>query len=276
MLLRPARLSRALLTLAAVLAVLATVFPVAWALQMSLKTGVEALQIPPAWLFEPRPEAYAAAWGKAGFARGVGNSLLIGLLTTVAAVVIALFAAYGFSRFRFVGDSALLFGILMTRLFPPIGIAVPYFLLLRGWGWQDTHWGLAMAYVALSLPLAIWMLKGYYDSVPVDLEHCAMIDGATRTGAALKVTLPLMAPGIAATAVFAFLTSWNEYLLASILTNRNASTLPTIIAQFVGDTGVEWPEVMAASLIALAPGLLFTFLMQRHLASGLTAGSVKG
>ncbi len=274
---RPASLSRrAVLTIVALAAVFATLFPIVWMVLLSLKTPVAALKIPPDLIFVPVLDAYANVLNKAGFGRALFNSVVVGCLSLTLGLGCAIFAAYAVSRFSFRGAQTLLLAMLATRIFPPVALILPMFLNLRAVGAHDTHLGLALAYMALNIPLATWMLKGYFDAVPRELEECAMIDGASRFVAVRKVVLPLMAPGLAATAIFTFVVAWNDFLFALILTSRNARTLPVVIAEFVGDTGVDWPDVMAASTVALAPVLAATFLLQRHIASGLTAGAVKG
>jgi multiple sugar transport system permease protein len=273
---RRRRRTTLVLSLVAAAAVLATLFPIAWMVVLSLKTQVEALRVPPELVFTPTLAAYEAVWAKAGFGRALLNSIAISLLSLGIGMTCALFAAYAVSRYRFRGARAILMAMLATRIFPPVALVIPFYLNLRAIGGHDTHWGLALAYVALNIPLATWMLKGYFDAVPAELEEAAMVDGASRFQAVRRVTLPLMAPGLAATAIFAFVISWNDFLFALILTSRTARTLPVVIAEFVGDTGVDWPEIMAASVTALAPILAATFLLQRHIAAGLTAGAVKG
>jgi multiple sugar transport system permease protein len=273
---RPSRARLVVFSIIALAATAATLFPVVWMTLLSLKTPVAALRIPPELIFQPTLDAYRAAWAKSGFAAALVNSVVISLLSLAIGMTCALLAAYAISRFRFRGARTILLAMLATRIFPPVALIIPLYLNLRAIGGHDTHWGLAMAYVALNIPLATWMLKGYFDAIPQELEECAMVDGASRFTAVRKITLPLMAPGLAATAIFAFVIAWNDFLFALILTSRNARTLPVVIAEFVGDTGVDWPEVMAASVTALAPILAATFVLQRHIAAGLTAGAVKG
>ncbi len=257
-------------------AVAATLFPILWMGLLSLKTPVAALKIPPELFFEPLFDAYRNVWSKAGFAQALINSVVISVMSLIMGLACALCAAYAISRFTFRGARTLLLAMLATRIFPPVALIIPLFLNLRAIGAHDTHIGLALAYMALNIPLATWMLKGYFDAVPREIEECAMIDGASRFTAVRKVVLPLMAPGLAATSIFTFVVAWNDFLFALILTSRNARTLPVVIAEFVGDTGVDWPDVMAASVTALAPVLAATFILQRHIAAGLTAGAVKG
>jgi ABC-type glycerol-3-phosphate transport system permease component len=264
------------LTAAVTVAAALTMFPLFWMVLISLKTQRDALTMPPSFWFAPTLDAYSAIWMKAGFAKSLLNSLLVSCSTLAICLVVGLLAAYAISRFRFPGANAVLFGMLVTRIFPPVALVTPYFLNLNWIGLQDTVVGLSIAYVAMNLPLAVWMLKGYFDAIPVELEQCAMVDGANRWQAATKITIPLIAPGLAATSVFIFVGAWNEFLFALVLTSRNARTLPTIIAEFIGDTGIEWPQIMAASTVALAPVLIATFFLQRHIAAGLTAGAVKG
>lgn len=273
---KPKRIVMAFVSLFAAFAALFTLFPLYWMLQMSLKTHRQSLSFPPAFIFEPQFSGYVSAWGKMGFVHSLGNSIIVSCLTLVVALVLGIMAAYALSRYRFAGSQAFLFGILMTRVFPPIALIMPFYLTLRRIGGHDTHWGLAISYLAMVTPLVIWMLKGYFDTVPDALEQSAQVDGASRLQAVIYVTIPLVAPGIVATGIFSVVISWNEFLFALILTSQRAKTLPVVIAEFVGETGVEWPQIMAASVIALTPVIVFTYIVQRHLVRGLTAGAVKG
>lgn len=257
-------------------AIVLTLFPLVWMVKIALNSQVDAFALPPNWLAPVSLSAFIDAWNARGFALALANSLLIASLALVVSMALGLMAAYAFSRFPFPGSNLILFGILFTRIFPPVALIIPFFLAFQVIGFRDSHLGLVLAYVALDTPLAIWMLKGYYDAIPPDLENSAMVDGASRLSAVVHVTLPLMAPGIAATAIFLFITSWNEFLFALMLTGNDAQTLPVVIAEFISDTGVDWPEMMAASTMALAPILILTFALQRHIASGLTGGALKG
>jgi ABC-type glycerol-3-phosphate transport system permease component len=268
--------ARMILTVVAAVAATLTMFPILWMIMVSLKTQNVALRFPPDYLFIPILDAYRAVLANAGFAAGLVNSLVVSVVTLALCLVIGLMAAYAIARLRFRGANAILFAMLLTRIFPPVALITPYFLSVQWLGMQDTMPPLIVSYMALNLPLAVWMLKGYFDAIPEELEQCAMVDGATRWQAVTKVTLPLMGPGLAATSVFTFVGCWNEFLFALTLTSRQSRTLPTIVAEFVGDTGIEWPQIMAASTIALAPVLVATFVLQRHIAGGMTAGAVKG
>lgn len=268
--------NRLLLGLVALVAVAVTVFPLLWMLKIALNSQVDALAIPPNWLAPLSLDAFHKAVSARSFAVSLANSVIVAFIALAASLALGLLAAYAFSRYRFPGAQVLLFALLCTRIFPPIAMVVPFFLNLDWMGLRDTHIGLALAYIAMDTPLAIWMLKGYYDAIPTELEESALIDGASRFQAVTKVTLPLMAPGIVATGIFVFILSWNEFLFALILTSTEARTLPVVIAEFIGETGIDWPEIMAASTMALLPVLVLTFIMQKHIASGLTGGAVKG
>jgi ABC-type glycerol-3-phosphate transport system permease component len=273
---KPRQTTRIVLTIIVASAAAATLFPILWMLMISLKSQREALALPPDLWFSPTLDAYSAVWSRAGFVPALFNSLIVSTATLLICLAVGLLAAYGLSRYRFKGANLILFTALATRIFPPIALVIPYYLNMQWLGLQDSKIALIMAYVAMNTPLAIWMLKGYFDAIPPDLENCAMVDGASRWQAVTRVTVPLIAPGIAATSVFIFVGAWNEFLFAITLTSKSARTLPTIIAEFIGDTGIEWPQIMAASTIALAPVLIATFALQRHIAAGMTAGAMKG
>ncbi len=261
---------------------LVNVFPIAWTFLTSIKPAQETFALPPVLLFTPTLESYdlllvsgqqAMAVDMRGLAR---NSLIVSLGATVVTMAASILAAYGLSRFRFKGRRAIAFVIIATRMLPPIATAVPLFLLLNSLRLVDTQIGLITAYTALNLPFAVWMLRGFFDEIPVDLDHAAMIDGCSRFGALVRVILPLVAPGVAATAVFSFLLAWNDFALALILTNSNAKTLPLVVMSFITEEGVAWGPMSAAATLILMPPVLFVILAHRHLARGLTMGAVKG
>jgi ABC-type glycerol-3-phosphate transport system permease component len=268
--------SKVLLYASAILAVIVTVLPLFWMMKVALNQQIDALAMPPIWLTHYGLDNFISVWNSRNFVFSLKNSLIVACIALFLSIGISLPAAYAFSRYRFRFSGLLLLLILCTRLFPPVTLIIPFFLNFRLLGLTDTHIGLACAYIAMNVPLAIWMLKGYLDTIPTDLEYAAMVDGASRFKAATRITVPLLAPGIVVTSIFVAILSWNEFLFAMVLTGRNTRTLTINIAEFVGDTGIDWPEIMAASMIALLPVLIFTFLMQKHLASGLTGGALKG
>lgn len=251
--------------------------PILWIVLTSFKHRVDILASTPRLVFEPQVESYARLLLHQGstILRNLQNSAIVALLTTAAVLVLATLAAYAFSRYRFRGRYGLLLGLLATRLLPPITTVIPLFLLWNRWRLVDTHLGLILIYSALNIPLAVWMMKAFLDGVPAELEQAAMIDGCSRLGALGRVTLPLAAPGLAATAVFVFVLAWNEFMFAFIFTSVQAKTMPVIIAQGLGELQVEWTDIATLGTVVMLPTLLLTFLAQRHLVQGLTAGALK-
>jgi len=203
------------------------------------------------------------------------NSLIIAMTSTLLAVGMGTFTAYGFSRFRMAGEQDLLFFILSTRMLPPVVVAIPMFLMYRTVGMTDTHIGLIILYTAFNLSFSVWLMKGFLDEIPKEYEEAALVDGYTRMQAFFKIVLPEAATGIAATAVFCFITAWNEYAFALIMTNRRAQTAPPFIPSQLGSGVVDWTVIAAGSFLFLLPVAIFTFLMRNHLLRGVTFGAIR-
>ncbi len=203
------------------------------------------------------------------------NSLIIAGLSTILAVGMGTFTAYGFSRFRIGGQDDLLFFILSTRMLPPIVVAIPMFLMYRTFGMTDTHIGLIILYTAFNLSFSVWLMKGFMDEIPKEYEEAALVDGYTRMQAFFKIVLPEATTGIAATAVFSFITAWNEYAFALILTNRRAQTAPPFIPSQIGSGIVDWTVIAAGTFLFLLPVAIFTFLLRNHLLRGVTFGAIR-
>jgi multiple sugar transport system permease protein len=203
------------------------------------------------------------------------NSLIVAVISTILAVGMGTFTAYGFSRFKIAGEADLLFFILSTRMLPPVVVAIPMYLMYRLAGLNDTHIGLIILYVAFNLSFSVWLMKGFMDEIPKEYEEAALIDGYTRMQAFFKIVLPEAATGIAATAVFCFITAWNEYAFALILTSRNAQTAPPFIPSQVGSGLTDWTTIAAGSFLFLLPVAIFTFLLRKHLLRGVTFGAIR-
>ncbi|RVA92927.1 carbohydrate ABC transporter permease, partial [Mesorhizobium sp. M7A.F.Ca.CA.004.02.1.1] len=244
----------------------------------------------------PTPEEYAAApwWervvfdggekivrdGKgqvqwSGYPSRFMNSLIIAITSTVLAVGMGTFTAYGFSRFKVKGEADLLFFILSTRMLPPVVVAIPMFLMYRAVGLNDTHVGLIILYTAFNLSFSVWLMKGFMDEIPKEYEEAALVDGYTRMEAFFKIVLPEAATGIAATAVFCFITAWNEYAFALIMTNRRAQTAPPFIPSQVGSGLPDWTVIAAGTFLFLLPVAIFTFLLRNHLLRGMSFGAIR-
>jgi len=261
-------------------ALLATLAPVYWIITISFKREVDQFALPPKWfVFTPTLEHYADAFINRSFGQYLFNSLFVAVASTICAMVIGTLAAYALARFRLPWnlDRKLALWILSTRMFPAIVTAVPLFLIMRALWLVNTRLSLIIVYTSLNLPFVVWMMRGFFAEVPRDLEEAAMVDGDSRMGAFWRVVLPLVAPGLAATAVFCLIVSWNEFLFALVLTQTDdAMTLPVGIAGRVTQYGIKWGAMSAAAVVAMVPILVFALSVQRYLVRGLSLGAVKG
>jgi multiple sugar transport system permease protein len=259
-----------------------TLVPMVWMLLTSIKTGFAAMQFPPQWWpAEPTLENYFKLLDPKNsvgqdFLRYFWNSIVVSTLTTILALVVAVPAAYAFSRFQFPGRTFLFFSVLLRNMFPAVIFLVPLFILMRWLGLVNTHGSLILTYLTFGLPLAIWLLKGFYDNIPIQLEQAARIDGATRFKAFLLIVMPLSAPGIIATAIYSFILAWNEYIYAYTFLNRNDQlTLPVGIQRFFAENTTDWPGLMAASFMMSVPVVVLFLVLQRYFVRALTEGAVK-
>ncbi|MCT2584812.1 carbohydrate ABC transporter permease [Actinophytocola gossypii] len=254
-------------------------FPLVFLLSTSMKTAQE-LRSPDNSFLPDRLswDNFGDAIEKANLVQAAGNSLYVATLTTVIVTLVSLPAAYAMARFRTRLRGAATIWILLSQVFPFILIIVPLFLVLKQIGLVDDPHGLVIAYTVWSLPFALWMLRGYVAAVPVDLEEAGAIDGASRLRVLRSIVLPLLAPGLVATSLFTFISSWNEFFFALVLIqDPDLQTLPLTLARFVGAEGqVQMGQLAAASLLATIPSLAFFLLIQRRLTSGLMSGAVKG
>lgn len=265
-----------------VLMLIYTVVPMAWMLITSLKGGFAAMMYPPQWIpAEPTLENYIRLLDPKDtigqdFLRYFWNSLWVSTTTTILAVVVAVPAAYAFSRFRFPGRNFLFFAVLLRNMFPAVIFLVPLFILMRWLGLVNTHGSLILTYLTFGLPLAIWLLKGFYDNIPIQLEQAARIDGATRFQAFLLIVMPLSTPGIIATAIYSFIGAWNEFIYAATFLNKNEQmTLPVGIQRFFSENTTDWPGLMAASFMMSVPVVVLFLILQKYFVRALTEGAVK-
>lgn len=213
--------------------------------------------------------------GTSDYVSRLKNSLIIAGVSTVLSVVLALFAAYAFSRFEVKGKNDLLFFILSTRMLPAVVVTVPLFLMYRQVRLHDTHLGMILLYTVFNLSLAVWLLKGFMDEIPKEYEEAALVDGYTRMQAFFKIVLPQAVTGIAATTVFCLIFAWNEYAFALMLTSEKARTAPPSIATMLGSGGLEWSAIAAGSLGFLIPVVIVTFALRNYLLRGVTFGAVR-
>lgn len=284
--------------LVAWLVVLAFLFPMGWWVLASFKPYTAIFNTTPIYAdFEPTTTNYAvtlggmsrvqaaieqggAVGGSAGGSSSyysiptIVDSTVVALGSTLLAVVVATLAAYALSRMRFPGQHHFVFWVLSQRMMPPIAIAIPLFFLFRDFGLRDTYLGLILAHALMNLPLAVLLMKSFFDEVPKDVDEAALIDGATRLQTFWKVTLPMVKGGLAASAVLCFIFSWTEFLISLQLTS-SIRTIPVKISTFVTSTGTEWGFITALGSAAMLPAFVFILLVQRHLVRGLTLGSLK-
>lgn len=263
-----------------ILAVLIAAAPIYWMLTISLKHEVDQFAVPPRWfLFTPTLAHYRDAFLTRSFGQYLINSAIVSVLSTFSALVIGTLAAYALARFKmpYRLDRKLSLWILSTRMFPPIVTAVPLFLMMRDLRLLNTRLSLVILYTGFNLPFVIWMMRGFFVEVPRELEEAALVDGDSRLGALRRVLLPLVAPGLAATAVFCLIISWNEFLFALVMTQTDAAmTLPVGIAGRVTQYEIKWGVMSAAGVVAMMPILIFAMAVQRYLVRGLSLGAVKG
>jgi ABC-type glycerol-3-phosphate transport system permease component len=253
-------------------------FPIYYVVITSLKPRSEIYtRTPDLWPNDPQWHQYTRVLTEGHVARALMNSLIIAGATTLICVVVAGMAAYALARLEIPLKRTLLMLILTTQMFPLVVLIIPLFVLMRNADLIGTYQGLVVAYLAFTVPLAIWIMRGFIVTIPEELEHAAMIDGATRVGAMFRVILPIAGPGLVATATLSFIAAWNEFMLAlTFMNTEEKKTLPLVLQQFVGRGDVDWGAVMATSVIYTLPVVIFFLLLRKRLMLGMTAGAVKG
>jgi multiple sugar transport system permease protein len=261
-----------------VFAVAVAMFPILWILLTSFKTPQEALRIPLQWFPSKFTFAsYTALFREWSFNLYFINSAIVTTGTTICSIAIATAAGYGFSRFKFKGNRSLLMFILMTTMFPAVMLVIPYFMILRTLGLLNKYIGYIWAYTSFSLPFCTWMMKGYFDSVPREIDEAGIVDGCSVFGVFLKLCVPIAAPGMAATAIFSFLLAWNQYIFALALTTRpEMYMIPVGIATLIGEYWTDWSVLTAGAVVTIAPVIVFNIFLERYLVAGMAAGAVKG
>ena len=254
-------------------------FPVVWMLETALKETKDIYAVPAKLItgWSPTLEHVKDVFSaQSPVFKGFKNSVIVATASTIVATVLGVPAAWAYSRFPIKAKKDQLFFILSTRFMPPVVVVIPVFLMFRDLNLLDTRQGLILVYAAFNLPFTIWMMKGFIDEVPAEYEEAAMLDGFSRFEAFWRVTMPLLIPGIAATAVFALIFSWNEFVFSIFLiTDPDSRTAPAAIAGLIGGTTIDWGLVAASAMIFAIPVLVFAFLVRRHLVAGVTLGAVR-
>jgi len=253
-------------------------FPIYYLVITSLKTREEIYsRTPDLWPNHPNWHEYTSVLGEGHVGRALVNSLIVASGTMVICLIVGALAAYALARWRFKITHLLLMAVLMTQMFPLVVLVIPLFVIMRKADLLGTYWSLIITYLAFSVPLAIWVMRSFILTIPEELEYAARIDGATRFGAMVRVVLPLAAPGLATTAVLAFLEGWKEFLLAlTFINSEDRKTVPLVLQSFVGRGDTDWGAVMATSVLYTLPVALVFVLARKHLMTARTAGAVKG
>jgi arabinogalactan oligomer/maltooligosaccharide transport system permease protein len=281
-----------LLHAALIVMTLIAIYPILWVLTIAfsgkqslalvdlpaIPTTADRLRAVVPWPDHPNASNFASVMSDQPFARWLVNSAIVALATTVLGIFLACTAGYAFSRFRFPGRRAGLMSFLVSQMFPGVLTLIPLYIILVKWlGLGSTRTGLVLVYTTTAIPFCVWMLKGYFDTIPKDLEEAALIDGASAPTIFLRIVLPLAKPAIAVTALFCFLTGWNEFILgATLMDKENMYTAPVGLRFFVGGFSQQWGYFAAGAIIVSIPVVALFFYLQKYLVSGLTAGSVKG
>jgi multiple sugar transport system permease protein len=252
-------------------------FPFFYLLLTSFKTPLDAIAVPPSvFPAEWTVQNYVDALSKDGVLPAVINSVVTAVLSTALSLVLAVPAAYAITRYRTPSGRVFIVAALVTRMVPAIAVGGPLVETMRFLGLNDTSLGLALAHTTISLPLSIWLMASFFESVPDELEEAAKVDGCSRIGALWRVVIPVVSGGLAVTAIFAFLASWNEFLFSLLLTSLRAQTTPIVIANFQTQFGLDWGAMTALAAVYSIPVILLTLILQRHIVAGLTLGAVKG
>lgn len=259
--------------------------PFGWLLISSVSAPTDLLAKPLSFIPEhPTLDRYAAlitssdpTSSAAGFRAALGNSIVVSTIATVVGLVVGVPAAYAFSRLRFPGRRWLILVFMATYMLPPIALVIPLYQIMSGLGLLDTTTALVAIYSSFITPFVIWIMRGYFDAISPELDDAARVDGCTRLGALIRVLIPVSTPGLASTALLAFLLAWDEFFYALVMTQTNAGkTLPVALNDFIGRHGIDFGLLAAGGVVAALPPLLIAFIFQRFLVAGLTAGGVKG
>lgn len=252
--------------------------PVLWGLSTSFKTDVEVYSLSPSFIPEnPTLDNYRQVFGDRDMMCYLRNTVIVAITSTFISVLVALFGAYGFSRFKFPGRAGLLYSILFTRVLPRVCLLVPFYITLSNLKLVNTYQGLILVYLIIGMPITIWLLKGYIDALPEEVEEAAQIDGCNSPQVLFKIVVPMIAPALASISMFAFILAWNEFLFP-LLIAKDTSTRPISVglAFYIDEVGIQWGPMLAASMIMSAPAIAVFSYAQKYIIAGLSEGAVKG
>jgi len=252
--------------------------PFLWAVSTSLKTSIDIYSLKPSFIPSPfTADNYQLVLNDARMMSFFRNSVVIAAISTIVALLVAVFAAYGFSRYKFPGRSPLLYSILFTRVLPRVSLLVPFYITLSNLNLVNKISGLVLVYLIIGMPITIWLLKGYIDALPTEIEEAALVDGCNPLQILFRIVIPIVAPAIASIGMFSFILAWNEFLFPLLLA-KDSSTRPISVglAFYIDDTGIDWGPMMAASVLMSAPAIVVFSYAQKYIVKGLSEGAVKG
>lgn len=275
---KPKKLVNVVIYLLAILVVLFSLVPFLWTISTSLKTEVDVYSAHPTLFPHPLTlDNYIAVFKDGNMMKSFVNTIRIAAISTVISTVVSVLSAYGFSRYRFPGNKTLLISILFTRLLPRVTLLVPFYVTLSKLRLINTYSGLTLLYLVVGIPTTIWLMKGFIDTLPYEVEEAAVVDGCNSLQILTKVVVPMVRPAIATVAMFSFILSWNEFLFP-LLMAKDTSIRPIAVslAFYIDESGIQWGPLMAASVIMSVPAIIFFSLAQKHLVTGLSEGAVKG
>ena len=251
------------------------IFPFLWMIAVSFRNKVDIFT-PGDWLVTPTLKNYFTIVKTNNIYTYFYNSIIIAFVTTLVSLILGGFAAYGFARYNWAKKEDRAFFALSQKFLPAMAVVIPYFLMAALFKLLDTHLVLIICYTTFNIPFTIWMMRGFIEDLPRELEESAFIDGCTRMQTLYRIILPLVAPGLAATAIFCIINSWNEFVFANFLTSINSKTVPTSVMMYLSVSGVKWGEMAATGVLGVLPVLIFAISVQKHMIRGLTFGAVKG
>ncbi len=256
-----------------VLIIIPILFPFIWMLMSSFKTQVDIISWPPKFIFKPVMQNYNRVFVEQNFLQYMKNSLIVSVVSVFFSLLLGLPAAYSIARYK---QKKLSVFILVARLMPGISFLMPWYIVFSRLGLMDSYVALILSHMLIALPLVVWVMSPYFDSVPRELEEAAMVDGLTQQSAFLKILLPLSGPGVVTATTLSFIFSWNNFMFSQVLSQQNTRTLPIAVYNFLSYVEVDWGAVMAAAVTIMAPAIVLTMFFQKYVVKGLTMGAVKG
>lgn len=269
------KLLAGLLTICTYLAAFIYFFPLLWMFITGFKNEGEAVIMPPSILFSPTLDNYKIVWGS-GIGVFLGNSAFIVVISTLLALILGVSAAYALSMFRMKKADDVLFWFISTKMLPAVGVIIPVYIIFKKLGLLDSHLALIILYTAMNIPLAVWMMRSFFNDIPYEIIESTQVDGATGLQGFFKVTLPLVKPGVISTGLLCFVFAWNEFLFGVNLTYTDSSTMPVFMASFMTQEGLFWGKMSAVATTAVMPSIILGWFTQKQLVQGLTMGAVKG